>query len=125
MKNMKNMNFAKTIFSSAMVLSLAGCGTIAESTQSDSDLREKAAFALDTTSSNVTILSKSSSLEAMRFQAKTNKGIYNCYFTSIIVVNSQAICSGPVSTNAKSASAAAEANPAQACNALLKAAKRC
>ena len=122
---MKYINPAKTIFSAVMVLSLAGCGTIAESTQSDLDLREKAAFALDTTSENVTILSKSSSLEEMRFQAKTNKGVYNCYFTSVILVNSQAVCSGPVSTNAKSTNAAAEANHVQTCNALLKAAKRC
>jgi hypothetical protein len=122
---MENTTFAKTIFSAVMVLSLAGCGTIAENTQSDSDLREKAAFALDTTSDNVTILSKSSSLEEMRFQAKTKKGIYNCYFTSAIVVNSQAVCSRPVSASAKAASAAAEATPAQTCNALLKAAKRC
>jgi hypothetical protein len=122
---MKKTTFAKAIFGAVMVLSLAGCGTIAESTQSDSDLREKAAFALDTTSDNVTILNKSSSLEEMRFQAKTKKGIYNCYFTSAIVVNSQAICSGPVSSNAKAANTSAEATPAQTCNALLKAAKRC
>ncbi|PHX40064.1 hypothetical protein [Pseudomonas sp. AK106] len=121
---MKCITFGNLLIGAALATSLAGCGSIAQSTQSDSDLREKAAFALNTSADKLSILSKSSSLDSMRFQVKSNKGIYNCYFTSVVVVNSDAICSGPINSN-QAAQTPDEAAPAQNCNALLKAAKRC
>lgn len=122
---MKSINFAKIVMGAAVVSVLSACGTIASNTQTDADLREKAAFALNTSSDNITVLSKSSNLQSLRFQVKSDKGIYNCDFTSIVVVNSDAICSGPVSASQKAAVTTSEAKPAQTCNALLKAANRC
>ena len=122
---MKCITFEKLVITAVVAVSISGCGSIAQRTQSDSDLQEKAAFALNTSSDKITIVSKSASLESVRFQVKSDKGIYNCYFTSVVVVNSDAICSGPVQGTVQSAQTQKEAAQPQNCNALLKAAKRC
>jgi hypothetical protein len=122
---MKCITFKKLVFTAVFAASISGCGSIAQRTQSDSDLQEKAAFALNTSSDKISILSKSSSMESVRFQVKSDKGIYNCYFTSVVLANSDAICSGPVQATVQSAQTQKEAVQPQTCNALLKAAKRC
>lgn len=109
------------------VLLLQGCGMIASKTVSDSGLQEKAAVTLNTTPEKVRIFDKRGELDSVKFKAQTNKGVYNCYYTTLVGLDSDTLCSGPVEGSAKQsgnqtpAPAAAPAN----CNALLKAAGRC
>lgn len=121
------MKFIQSIEAVALVValsSLSACGTIAEKTQGDDVLREKAAFALNTDAESVQVLSKSSSLDSVKFQVKSDKGIYNCYFTSVVIVNSDALCSGPLSKSSQKP-AVQKSEKTESCNALLKAANRC
>ena len=114
----------KALTFSTVAVAISGCGTIASNTQTDADLERKAAFAINTSAERVQLLSKSPTLDSVEFQVKSDKGTYNCYFTSILgVSNSQAICSGPI--DGEQANAGASSKPTANCNALLKAANRC
>ncbi|WP_339421300.1 MULTISPECIES: hypothetical protein [unclassified Pseudomonas] len=112
------------LFAAGAVASLIqGCGIIASKTVRDSSLQEKAAVTLNTTSEKVRVFDKHGELDSVKFKAQTSKGIYNCYYTSLVVLDSDTLCSGPVDGARKQASS--EAEPPASCNALLKATGRC
>lgn len=100
---------------------------IASKTISDSGLQEKAAITLNTTPEKVRIFDKSGQLDSVKFKAQTSKGVYSCYYTTLLALDSDTLCSGPVEGSAKQTSnqtSAPVGAPAN-CNALLKAAGRC
>lgn len=95
---------------------------LASKVVSDDSLREKAAESLNTTPEKVRVFDKHGEIDSVKFKAQTNKGVYNCYYTTAVALDSDTLCSGPIdSSSSKADSAAPQAN----CNALLKAAKRC
>lgn len=106
---------------------LQGCGMIASKTVSDSGLQEKAAVTLNTTAEKVRIFDKRGQVDSVKFKAQTDKGTYNCYYTTLVALDSDTMCSGPVegSANQKSNQASTPATAPANCNALLKAAGRC
>ncbi|RMS83917.1 hypothetical protein [Pseudomonas savastanoi] len=121
------MNFNKSLFqlvtAGAVASLIQGCGIIASKTVSDSSLQERAAVTLNTTSDKVRVFDKRAELDSVKFKAQTNKGVYNCYYTTLVALDSDTLCSGPIEGAGKKASSEAEAPTS--CNALLKAAGRC
>lgn len=99
-------------------LTLIGCGTVGNVVISDQALREKAAFALNTTADKVKISDRKAGLDDIRFIASVGKKSHQCYITTVYgIISSDAICSG--------AQSAVKKNKNPQCNALLKAANRC
>ncbi|WP_349969918.1 hypothetical protein [Pseudomonas caspiana] len=122
-----NGTLARALSTVTAVLLLQGCGMIASKTVSDSGLQEKAAVTLNTTPEKVRIFDKRAEIDSVKFKAQTNKGVYNCYYTTFVALDSDTLCSGPVEGSAQQTGNQAPA-PASApanCNALLKAAGRC
>ncbi|HGS4477205.1 TPA: hypothetical protein ACMDNN_003360 [Vibrio cholerae] len=101
---------------------LSGCGIIEKQVASDESLQEKAAFAIGTQPSNISISNVQSGLEKITFDADANGSQYSCYYTTVIAVKSDAICKkmGP-----KTAPKPTMEESQGECNALLKAAGRC
>ena len=94
---------------------LAACGTVGNVVISDESLKEKAAFALDTTADKVTISNRRGDIDSIKFVATTRGRSHQCYITTVAgVISSDAICSG-----------AGSATGSTNCNALSKAAGRC
>lgn len=106
---------------SASALMLASCGHVSNAVMSDDVLLEKAEFATGIDRNNLSLVSRSGSIQAVEYTVKSNKGAkFRCYFTSVVaVVNSDAICQ-EISADGKKKS-----KKAGNCNALLKAAGRC
>ncbi|MCD5979794.1 hypothetical protein [Pseudomonas quasicaspiana] len=118
-----NKTLIQALSTATAVLLLQGCGMIASKTVSDISLQEKAAVTLNTTPEKVRIFEKRGEVDSVKFKAQTNKGVYNCYYTTLVGLDSDTLCSGPVEGSAKQTGAETPA-PAS-CNALLKAAGRC
>lgn len=98
---------------SALILS--ACGTVGNVVISDESLKEKAAFALDTTADKVTISNRRGDIDSVKFVATTRGRSHQCYISTMAgVLSSDAICSG-----------AGSATGSTNCNALSKAAGRC
>ncbi|ULJ69079.1 hypothetical protein MIS45_10035 [Wielerella bovis] len=94
---------------------LSACGTVGNAVISDNALKEKAAFALDTTADKVTISNRHGDIDSVKFVATTRGRSHQCYITTVAgVLSSDAICSG-----------AGSATGSTNCNALSKAAGRC
>ncbi|MDK4680555.1 hypothetical protein [Kingella negevensis] len=94
---------------------LSACGTVGNAVISDDSLKEKAAFALDTTADKVTISNRKGDIDSVKFVATARGRSHQCYITTVAgVLSSDAICSG-----------AGSATGSTNCNALSKAAGRC
>lgn len=96
-------------------LILSACGTVGNAVISDDALKEKAAFALDTTADKVSISNRKGDVDSVKFVATTRGRSHQCYITTLAgVLSSDAICSG-----------AGSATGSTNCNALSRAAGRC
>lgn len=101
---------------------LSGCGIIEKQIASNESLQEKAAFAIGTQPSNISISNVQSGLEEITFDADANGSQYKCYYTTVIAVKSDAICRKMgAKTDPKTKTEESQGE----CNALLKAAGRC
>ncbi|UUQ64413.1 hypothetical protein NLK61_24880 [Pseudomonas fuscovaginae UPB0736] len=119
---MPNKGFLKIALTGFIVSLMAGCGSIASSMATDSDLQQKAGVALNTSPDQLKILDRSTSLDSVKFRVQNSKGIYNCYYTSVYgAIDSDTMCSGPVD----GAKAQDSKTTSTKCNALTKAAGRC
>ncbi|MDY4280071.1 MAG: hypothetical protein SOX56_03140 [[Pasteurella] mairii] len=106
------------ILSSIVSFFLAGCGVVGNAVISDQSLKEKAAFALNTTADKVTISQRNGGVDDIRFVATVGQRSHQCYITTIGgVLSSDALCSGGGKT--------IENSKASSCNPLMKAAGRC
>lgn len=109
--------FSQMTLVGSLVSLLVGCGSIASSMATDSDLQEKAGVALNTSPDKLKILERNTSIDSVKFKVQSGKGVYNCYYTSVYgAINSDTLCSGPVDS-AKTSSTS--------CNALTQAAGQC
>ncbi len=106
---------------SVAALLLTSCGHVSNAVMSDDVLLEKAEFATGIDRNNLSLESRSGSIQAVEYTVKSKKGAkFRCYFTSVVaVVNSDAICQ-EISADGKKKSK----RPGN-CDALLKAAGRC
>ncbi len=106
----------KKTIATLMLLTLAGCGMIDNSTRTDESIQQKTAFALGTTAEKITIKSRNAELSKVSFLADYNERTYQCYYSTAIGVVSDVVCSPtdgkPMPTS-------------QQCNALLQAAGKC
>lgn len=112
----------------AAIVSLTGCAAIDKATTSEATLLDKAEFATGIEASQLSVVpgSVQGSLDAVEYKVKTKKGqVYRCYYTSMIAVKSDAVCTA-VSKGGKAEQAARKRKAANGeCNALLRAAGRC
>lgn len=100
----------------------SGCGMISGAIVSDEELLDKAETATGIARSNLSIVSESKdpSIDAVNYQVTDREGnLYKCYYTSIVAVDSDAIC-----TKISKDGTAQPANSGN-CNALLRAAGKC
>ncbi|APZ07737.1 hypothetical protein FJP64_22230 [Kosakonia cowanii] len=109
---MKNITILSTLLIS---LGLSGCGMVDNAVRGDESLKEKAAFALGTTSDKITISNRKADIDSVKFNATTKGKVYQCYYTSA-GISSDALCSP---TDGSGLPAGSQ------CNALLKAAGKC
>lgn len=99
-------------------VALCGCGYIKKPFVSNESLLDKAEMATGIDQSNLRIVQDSvvSEVDSVHFKVKDNKGnTYRCYFTSIVAVDSDAVCT----------KLGANGNETQKCNAVYKAAGKC
>jgi nucleoid-associated protein YejK len=113
----------KILFSCLAVALVSGCASIAVN---DDALQSRTASALGLQPSEFVISNRSDSGVRTDYNVKAKNKTYACYVTgSVSIVGrsvSDAICTPTGATQAQPAQAA---QPAPACNALLKAAKKC
>jgi len=104
----------------AVAMTLTSCGHVSNAVLSDEMLLEKAEFATGIDRDNLTLDSRSGSLDSVEYTVKSNKGEkFRCYFTSAVAITSDAICQ-EISANGKKKS-----RKGGNCNALLRAAGKC
>ncbi|QIQ22209.1 hypothetical protein [Zophobihabitans entericus] len=77
-------------------LLLSGCGYVRNTYVSDQDIKEKTAFALDVPVEHITIIDKDPGLSDIKYtvQIKGQTKTKQCYFTTILATDSQAVCAG-------------------------------
>jgi predicted nucleic acid-binding protein len=98
-KGDKMKSFKKILAISAISFAITGCGYIKNSYVNDETLINKAAFALGEEPKNIKIIEKSPEIDSIRYTVKI-KGkakTKQCYFTTMLALDSDAVCSG--STN--------------------------
>ena len=103
----------------ALGIALVGCGAIHSKAVSEADLLDKAESAIGIDKNNLSVIenSISSSADSVRFSVKDKKGNkYKCYFTTLVIHTSDAICQ-KISVDGSASSSAYDA--------LLKAAGKC
>ena len=108
----------------AILATLTACGTISSKTTSEATMIDKAETATGVCASELSIVPNSvtSSMDAVNYRVKDTRGNeYKCYFTSVVAVTSDAICTKLGASNGNHAKKQNNPN----CNALLQAAGRC
>ncbi|MBP3223939.1 MAG: hypothetical protein J6M14_01385 [Campylobacter sp.] len=110
----------KSIFGCAIIaLLVSGCGYVKKPFVNEASLLDRAELATGVEKSNLTLVKDSvvSEIDSVHFKVNDNKGnLYRCYFTSVVAVDSDTLCTKIGGT--KDASN-------QKCNALLKKAGKC
>ncbi len=121
------MNKIKLTLVTFTLLVIAGCSSVTGKTVSDQKLREKAAFALETSADRVTISNRRhEGMVKISFNAKVGRHMYQCYITTVLgAASSDAICAGTSSKGKSSKKRRRKGKSKKKCNALLKAAGRC
>lgn len=120
------------LLASLTVLLLTGCAAIDKATTSEATLLDKAEFATGINASQLSVVpgSVQGTFDSVEYKVQTKKGqIYRCYYTSMVAVKSDAICTAisddgaPVANKKKNQKNNKSSD--QDCNALLRAAGRC
>lgn len=113
---------ASVLTAIALAAFMTGCGIISEQVTSEDTMLDKAETATGISKTSLSLVpgSVSSSMDAVNFSVKDQQGnTYKCYFTSVVAVTSDALCT-KITKDGKEE----PANQGQ-CNALLKAAGKC
>lgn len=101
---------------------LGGCGFIKKPMTSDDTLLDRAEMATGVEKSNLSVVPNSvkSEIDSVHYKVRSKNGdLYRCYFSSVIVVDSDALC-----TKIGGAEGTKGSNGGN-CNALLKKAGKC
>ncbi|WP_417519384.1 hypothetical protein [Marinobacter sp.] len=101
---------------------LSGCGIIEKKVATEETLQEKASLAIGVEPKTINISNVKSGLEKVTFDAESNNSKYSCYYTTVIMVKSDAICKKMEINKDKEPS---KIEKSDQCNALLEAAGKC
>lgn len=82
-----------TIALSLTVLSLSGCAALEKNTVTENSLKDKASTSIGTKPENIKVSNIQGGLEKITFDATANGSEYSCYYTTALIVKSDAICS--------------------------------
>lgn len=118
------MKSLKILASMTVLITLTACGTISSKTTSEATMIDKAETATGVRASELSVIpgSVTSSMDAVNYRVKDTRGNeYKCYFTSVVAVTSDAICTKLGASGGNHAKKQNNPN----CNALLQAAGRC
>lgn len=108
-------------FAAASVL--GGCGFIKKPMTSEATLLDRAEMATGIDKSNLTVVPDSvrSEIDSVHYKVRSKNGdLYRCYFSSVIVVDSDVLC-----TKIVGAAGSTGSGKGGNCNALLKKAGKC
>jgi len=124
MKHVISRNFVAVIALSVTACVLGGCGFIKKPMTSDDTLLDRAEMATGVEKSNLSVVPDSvrSEMDSVHYKVRSKNGdLYRCYFTSALVVDSDALCTkigGAEGTKSYKNSTKSSKNGS--CNALLK-----
>ena len=102
---------------------LGGCGFIKKPMTSEATLLDRAEMATGIDKSNLTVVPDSvkSEIDSVHYKVRSKNGdLYRCYFSSVIVVDSDVLC-----TKIVGAGGGTGGSKSGNCNALLKKAGKC
>lgn len=102
---------------------LGGCGFIKKPMTSEATLLDRAEMATGIDKSNLTVVPDSvkSEIDSVHYKVRSKNGdLYRCYFSSVIVVDSDVLCTKIVGAGGSTGS-----GKGGNCNALLKKAGKC
>ena len=120
-------NFLVALALGIVACALGGCGFIKKPMTSEATLLDRAEMATGVEKSNLSVVPDSvrSEIDSVHYKVRSKNGdIYRCYFTSALVVDSDALCTKIVGTEGiKSSKNSTKGS--KDCNALLKAAGKC
>ena len=127
-------NFLVALALGIVACALGGCGFIKKPMTSEATLLDRAEMATGVEKSNLSVVPDSvrSEIDSVHYKVKSKNGdIYRCYFTSALVVDSDALCTkiggaeGTKSSKNSTKSSKPSTKDSKGCNALLKAAGKC
>ncbi|WP_297901617.1 hypothetical protein [uncultured Campylobacter sp.] len=120
-------NFLVALALGIVACALGGCGFIKKPMTSEATFLDRAEMATGVEKSNLSVVPDSvrSEIDSVHYKVRSKNGdIYRCYFTSALVVDSDALCTKIVGTEGiKSSKNSTKSS--KDCNALLKAAGKC
>ena len=127
-------NFLVALALGVVACALGGCGFIKKPMTSEATLLDRAEMATGVEKSNLSVVPDSvrSEIDSVHYKVRSKNGdIYRCYFTSALVVDSDAHCTkiggaeGTKSSKNSTKSSKPSTKDSKGCNALLKAAGKC
>lgn len=105
--------------------SLYGCGHVSNTVLTDEVLLDKAEMVIGVRQSELTLIKREGSIDSVEYSVETKDGdVYRCYFTSLVAINSDAVCKQIGASKKVKHSAKPKEREAN-CNALLRAAGKC
>jgi len=110
------MNIKNCVASLLTIALLSSCAALEKQSVTDKSLQDKAALAIGTKSENIKVSNIGGNIQSVTFDAVANGFNYSCYYTTALVVKSDAICTKFDELNNK---------PKSECNALTAAAGQC
>lgn len=120
-------NFLVALALGIVACALGGCGFIKKPMTSETTLLDRAEMATGVEKSNLSVVPDSvrSEIDSVHYKVRSKNGdIYRCYFTSALVVDSDALCTKIVGAEGTKSSKNST-KTSKDCNALLKAAGKC
>ena len=122
-------NFLVALALGIVACALGGCGFIKKPMTSEATLLDRAEMATGVEKSNLSVVPDSvrSEIDSVHYKVRSKNGdIYRCYFTSALVVDSDALCTKIGGTEGtKSSKNSTKSSKNGSCNALLKKAGKC
>jgi len=127
-------NFLVALALGIVACALGGCGFIKKPMTSEATLLDRVEMATGVEKSNLSVVPDSvrSEIDSVHYKVRSKNGdIYRCYFTSALVVDSDALCTkivgaeGTKSSKNSTKSSKPSMKGSKDCNALLKKAGKC
>lgn len=127
-------NFLVALALGIVACALGGCGFIKKPMTSEATLLDRAEMATGVEKSNLSVVPDSvrSEIDSVHYKVRSKNGdIYRCYFTSALLVDSDALCTkiggaeGTKSSKNSTKSSKPSMKGSKDCNALLKKAGKC
>ncbi|MEL0628856.1 hypothetical protein [Psychromonas aquatilis] len=107
----------KIITAAIVMATLSGCAVLEKNTVEESSLQAKASMALGVKPENINVSNIQGGLQKITFDAVANGNEYSCYYTTALIVKSDALCTEFGSTEKE--------DKVSQCDALSSAAGKC